>query len=320
MSEVETPGLRALRDEVWMRLTSDPAHLSPKWFYDTAGSELFEEITQLPEYYLSRAEEELLAGWGREWIEQVAPASLIELGAGSARKTRVLLERLEAARPGATYVPLDVAADFLDDTAADLRAEFPALEVRPVVADLGGNLSLPDDLPRPAVFALIGSTLGNFARQAAVELLERIRVAMAPQDRLLLGVDLQPGPQKTEAELVAAYDDAAGVTARFNRNMLAVLNREAGTDFDASVFVHQARYNRSEGRMEMHLVARSDTAVQVPGRGQLKFEAGDAIRTEISCKYERSSLDTLLGAAGLRRTEWVEGPRGRYALVVAVPA
>lgn len=319
MSEVESEALRVLRDEVWMRLTADPVHLSPKWFYDTIGSELFEDITQLPEYYLSRAEEALLDVWGRPWIEAQAPACLVELGAGSARKTRVLLERLEAVRPGATYVPLDVAADFLDDTARELRDEFPNLVVRSVVADLGGDLHLPADLPRPAVFALIGSTLGNFARPAAIDLLQRIRSAMAPGDRLLLGVDLQPGPQKSEAELVSAYDDAAGVTARFNLNMLSVLNREAGTNFNRADFAHEARYERAEGRMEMHLVALRETAVVVPGRGELRLDPGASIRTEISCKYEPGSIDDLLALATLRRIEWVEGARGRYAVVVAEP-
>lgn len=313
----ESADTAALRDEVWQRLNADPVHLSPKWFYDTAGSNLFEEITQLPEYYLSRTEEELLSDWGTGWLAEWAPASLVELGAGSARKTRVLLEALQRVRPGAWYVPVDVAADFLDETAAALRAEFPRLEVQPVVADLTGELEVPPTLPRPAGFALLGSTLGNFATEAAVALLRRVAQAMTSDDRFVLGVDLRPGARKSEAELIAAYDDEAGVTARFNLNMLEVLNRAAGTDFDSGDFVHEARYNRAEGRIEMHLRARRDVQVGVPGRGFVPIGQGATIRTEISCKYDRSVIDTLLGAAGMTCADWVEDTHGRYAMVVA---
>jgi L-histidine N-alpha-methyltransferase len=312
----ENADLAHMRDEVWAGLDDDPPHLSPKWFYDTRGSELFEEITRLPEYYPTRTERELLERWGAEWIAGERPGTMVELGAGSARKTRILLDAMQRARPGALYVPLDVAEEFLEETARALRTEYPELEIVPEVVDLTRPLELSARLRHPAVFALLGGTLGNFAPPAAHRLLSHVRTAMGRWDAFLLGVDLRPGEGKSEAELVAAYDDEQGVTAAFNLNMLVNLNRLAGTDFRVGDFRHRALYNEEEGRIEMHVEAVAATRVSVPGRGALRLAPGETIRTEISCKYDRTVVRELFAGAGLRLERWVTDPRGRYALVV----
>jgi L-histidine N-alpha-methyltransferase len=188
--------------------------------------------------------------------------------------------------------------------------------VQPEVADLSTAFQLRAGLERPLLAALLGSTIGNFPPEPAARLLERVRAMLGPDDAFLMGADLRPGEGKSEAELVAAYDDAQGVTAAFNRNMLHVLNREAGTDFDAAGFEHQALYRRDEGRIEMHLVARAPMTVRVPGRGDLRMELGESIRTEISCKYDRTTVERLFAAAGLAVRDWATDPHGRYALVL----
>lgn len=315
-SRAEAPAVQALRDEVWAHLTRAPRQLSPKWFYDTRGSELFEAITELPEYYPTRTEQALLESWAPGFVERLAPRVLVELGAGSARKTRVLLDAMLAQRADARYVPVDVSADFLEDTARVLRSEYPSLTVTPAVADMSRAFRLPPELPGPALHALLGSTLGNFLPGPAARLLGRVREGLRPGDAFLMGADLRPGPGKSRAELEAAYDDARGVTAEFNRNILTVLNRDAGTDFDPGAWRHHAFYDDTEGRIEMHLVAERPQAVRVPGRGRVAFEAGESIRTEISAKYDRPTVEGLFAEAGLELAEWVADDRARYALAV----
>jgi L-histidine N-alpha-methyltransferase len=311
----EERAVARLRDEVWERLRSRV--LSPRWFYDHRGSELFEEITRLPEYYPTRTELALLEAGAHDWVASLRPGVFVELGAGSARKTRVLLDALQDVRPGAVYVPLDVSAAFLASTAEALRKEYPSLRIEPEVADLTRPLRLDRHGEPPTLFALLGSTLGNFAPPAAVAVLSHVRDAMVPGDTFLLGADLRPGPGKSVAELEAAYDDAAGVTARFNLNMLAVLNERAGTDFDLDDFRHRAFYEPDAGWIEMHLDAPRGATVRVPGRGTVTLEPGASLRTEISSKYDRDTLDALFAGAGLRRREWITDPRGRYAMVFA---
>lgn len=296
-------------------LSRPQKELPPKYFYDTRGSELFEEITRLPEYYLTRTERALLERWMPEWTAALRPRALVELGAGSAAKTRIVLDAMEAADRGATYVPVDVSAEFLADTAAGLRAEYPGLDVVPAVADITEDLDLPG-LPEPTLFAFLGSTVGNFAPGEAVALLRRVREAMRPGDRLLMGVDLRKDPARIEA----AYNDAQGVTAEFNRNMLLVLNREAGTDFDPDAFEHRAFYNRDDHRIEMHLVASAPQTVHVPGMDPVRFAAGESVRTEISCKHDRASVEEMFSAAGLAVERWETDPDGLYALVLGSPA
>jgi L-histidine N-alpha-methyltransferase len=300
--------------EVREGLARPQRELPPKYFYDTRGSQLFEEITRLPEYYLTRAEREILDAWVPALVADLRPASFIELGAGNGEKARIVLDAMTGAG-GVAYMPIDVSAGFLETVADDLGAEYPALDIRPIAADMTLSLPIPSDIERPALFALLGSTIGNFDESHAVRLLRRVRRAMMPDDRFLLGVDLR----KDVATLEAAYNDAAGVTADFNRNMLRVLNRELGADFDPEQFAHRAPYVVRESRIEMHLVARAPQVVTIPDAGVYTFAAGEHILTEISCKYDRGSVERLAATAGLGIYEWRTDARSRFALALLAP-
>jgi L-histidine N-alpha-methyltransferase len=294
-------------------LSRPQKELSPKYFYDRRGSELFDEITRLPEYYLTRTERALLDCWSGPLMAALRPAALVELGAGSADKTRLLLDAMGYAGRGEVYVPIDVSEEFLEDSAARLRDEYPTLGIEPVVGDITDPLELGPDLPAPAVVAFLGSTIGNFDPPGARRLLRNISRALRTGDRFLLGADLRKPP----AIIERAYNDAQGVTAEFNRNVLRVLNRELGADFNLEAFEHRAFYDRTLHRIEMHLVATAGQVAHVPGVGDVAFAAGESIRTEISCKYDRASLTELLGAAGLDIDRWITDSASTYALVVA---
>jgi L-histidine N-alpha-methyltransferase len=299
--------------EVAAGFSASQKELPPKYFYDHRGSELFEEITRLPEYYPTRTERALLETWMPALIPQLGTRTLIELGAGSAEKSRIILRAMR--RQGgvpAVYVPIDVSASFLTVTAGRLRREFPGLSVEPVVADITEDFDPPRRVPHPALYAFLGGTIGNFYPPAAIRLLQRLRAAMEPSDRFLLGVDLRKDVRRIEA----AYNDAQGVTAEFNRNMLLVLNHELGSNFDPTTFDHLAFYEPSTHRIEMHLVSTLDQEVRVPGVGLVSFAAGESIRTEISCKYDRGSVAELFSAAGLSIEHWRPGPESLFALVV----
>jgi L-histidine N-alpha-methyltransferase len=311
-----SPGAEETLAEVRTGLSRPRKELPSKLFYDERGSELFEEITRLPEYYLTRAEQALLQAEVPRWIAEHRPRSLVELGAGSAAKTRVILDAMSGQGTGVTYVPVDISADFLDRTAAALRRQYPGLAVVPVAADFTRSLPLPPSLPRPALLTFLGSTIGNFTTPDAVDLLRRVRAAMHSGDRFLLGVDLR----KDVAVLEAAYDDSRGVTAEFNLNLLRVVNRRFGADFDLDAFRHRAVYDAREHRIEMHLVSTRPQTVHIPGAGDFDFDEGETIRTEISCKYDRQSVVELLVAAGLEAVEWREAPEGLFALSLAAPA
>jgi L-histidine N-alpha-methyltransferase len=302
--------------EVWEGLARPEKELSPKYFYDARGSALFEEITHLPEYYLTKVERALLETWVPGWITDLAPVALVELGAGSAAKTRILLDALPAR---SSFVPLDVSEDLLHETARTLRVEYPHLTVTPEVADLTRPLELSATLPRPALFAFLGSTIGNFPRSQAVHLLSHVRASMFDGDAFLMGADLRPGRGKAREALEAAYNDSRGVTAEFNLNVLRVLNRELGANFDPRAFAHRAFYDDVRGRIEMHLVARCPQVVTLPGAGTVRFREGEGVRTEISCKYDRAAVDDLFLAAGLEVAAWREDDLGRYALVLGRP-
>jgi L-histidine N-alpha-methyltransferase len=306
------PRADLLRDVAW-GLSRPQKELPPKYFYDRRGSELFDEITRLPEYYLTRTERALLDCWSSAMMAALRPASLVELGAGNADKTRLLLDAMVDAGPGELYVPIDVSAEFLEDAAARLRREYPALGIEPLVGDIAEPLELPPDLPAPALIAFLGSTIGNFDPPGARDLLRNVARAMRPGDRFLLGADLRKDPRVIEA----AYNDRQGVTAEFNRNVLRVLNRDLGADFDLSRFEHRAFYDRALHRIEMHLVSTDDQRVRIPGVGVVRFAAGESVRTEISCKHDRASLESLLGAAGMRIERWISDAAASYALVVA---
>ncbi|MEO8335716.1 MAG: L-histidine N(alpha)-methyltransferase [bacterium] len=287
--------------------------LPPTYFYDARGSQLFDEITRLDEYYPTRAERALLDQRASEIVRLTTPRALAELGAGTATKSRVLLRALTQTGP-AQYLPLDVDGDTLELTANTLRTEFPSLDVLPIIADMRDDVAA-HGARHPLLYAFLGSTIGNFDPQVARDLLTRIRATLRPTDRLLLGVDLI----KDVALLHAAYNDARGVTADFNLNVLRVLNRELGADFDLGAFRHRAFYDVAESRIEMHLVACGAQDVQIPQVGDVHFADGESVRTEISCKYDRASATSLLESAGFRLTNWFTEPQPLVALALAEP-
>jgi dimethylhistidine N-methyltransferase len=263
-----------------------------RFFYDTRGSELFEEITRLPEYYPTRAEIAILNAHGAEMARGVPEdAILVEFGSGSSRKTEILIENLPAL---AAYVPIDVSESALSGAKQRLQARFPALIVRPLLADFTRPAALPEDLANaPKLGFFPGSTIGNFAPAGARQLLIKMRDMLAPEGRLLIGVDLK----KDARVLLRAYNDAAGVTAAFNLNLLARINRELDGSFDLASFRHEAIYDPREGRVEMHLVSLRDQTVSVFGLW-FRFFVGETIHTENSYKYSISQFQDLARAAG----------------------
>ena len=331
MAPMKASMAKGMLEEIRWGLSRPQKQLPSKFFYDTRGSELFEAITELPEYYLTRTETGLLKTPVSGWVADMAPASLVELGAGSARKTRILLAAMAPGIPEGvhkstyertykrTYAPVDVAGDFLLATAELLRVEDPSLDIRPQVRDITWDLDFVDDLPGSVLIALLGSTIGNFVGKEARELLSNVRSAMGESDLFLLGADLRPGEGKTIERLEAAYNDTQGVTAQFNLNMLRVLNRDAGTDFDLSAFRHRAFYNEGEGRIEMHLVAETAQEVRIPGGDVARIGAGESIRTELSCKYDRPVLTGMLEAASLEIVRWCTDEDGLYAMALVSP-
>jgi L-histidine N-alpha-methyltransferase len=305
--------------EVWEGLSEAPRTLSSKYFYDTRGSELFVEITGLAEYYPTRTERTLLERRGQELLRHHAPRALLELGAGSAKKTRVLLDAMETRDGGGVYIPQDVSGEFLEETARRLRDEYPHLEVSPLVGDLTHPFEPDLEVPRPVMVALLGSTIGNFTDAQATEILTNIQSFLQPGDRFLMGADLRPSAGKSVDELEAAYNDARGVTAEFNRNILANLNRRLGTDFQPDRFQHQAFYHVEGARIEMHLVSQGPQTIRIPGQGIVELENGESIRTEISRKWDRPSVERLFALGELELLEWITDERERYALAVGGP-
>jgi dimethylhistidine N-methyltransferase len=281
----------AFATDVIAGLTHHPKYLSPKYFYDATGSNLFEQITVLPEYYPTRTELEILRERGDE-IAAIVPenAALIEFGAGATTKVRQLLDRCRIE----TYVPVDISGDFLNEQARDLGRDHPDLKIYPVVADITTPFELPDDakaLPKVGFFP--GSTLGNFEPHEACAFLRSARKILGDGALLVIGVDLE----KDEAILRAAYNDAAGVTASFNLNLLVRINRELGGNFDLSGFVHHALYNRERHRIEMHLVSRKAQTVRLLGRN-ITFRMGESIHTENSYKYSMERFGALARGSG----------------------
>lgn len=303
----------AMLAEVAAGLARPQKELSPKFFYDRHGSQLFEAITELPEYYLTRTERALLQQWAPHCVAALRPRTLVELGAGSAAKTRILLDAMQAAGSAERYVPVDISAEFLAQSAEELRREYPRLEVAPCVADISGNFALPTEGPGPVLIAFLGSTIGNFAPPAAVHLLRQVRLAMRTEDRLLLGVDLRKDP----ARLEAAYNDARGITAQFNRNVLHVLNRDLGANFAVYNFAHRAIYNAADHCVEMHLVSTEPQQVHIPGAATVQFAEGETIRTEISCKHDRGSAEAMLQEAGLEVACWRTDAENLFAVLLA---
>ncbi|MGX1885092.1 L-histidine N(alpha)-methyltransferase [Streptomyces sp. NPDC055287] len=301
-----------LRADVLHGLTRTPKVLPPKWFYDARGSELFEEITRLPEYYPTRAEREILIARAPEIAAATRARTLVELGSGSSEKTRHLLDALLPALD--SYVPVDVSESALTAAAASLLEERPALSVHALIADFTRGLALPGT-PGPRLVAFLGGTIGNLLPDERSVFLKSVRSLLAPGDALLLGTDLV----KDEETLVAAYDDAQGVTAAFNKNVLSVIDRELGADFDPDDFDHVAVWDRGHEWIEMRLRARTALTVKIRELDiAVAFEAGEEIRTEISAKFRREGVRRELAGAGLDLREWWTDGDERFALSLAV--
>jgi L-histidine N-alpha-methyltransferase len=300
-----------LRADVLHGLTRSPKELPPKWFYDARGSELFEEITRLPEYYPTRAEREILIARAPDIAAATGARTLVELGSGSSEKTRFLIDAL---LPGLdSYVPVDVSESALTGAAEALLAERPGLHLHALVADFTRGLALPGT-PGPRLVAFLGGTIGNLLPAERGVFLRSVRTMLAPGDALLLGTDLV----KDEATLVAAYDDAAGVTAAFNKNVLAVIARELDADVRPDDFDHVALWDREREWIEMRLRARHALTVKIPELDlAVPFEAGEEIRTEVSAKFRQAGVRAELAAAGLELTHWWTDEEGRFALSLA---
>lgn len=310
----ETRAFTRMAEDIRRGLTSDPRWLPPKYFYDEAGGELFERITELPEYYLTRAEESILSEVAHDLVARVCPRDLVELGPGSCRKVRRLLDALDAATP-VRYVAIDVGREALLHAVAALADEYPSLHAHAVVADFERHLRcLPLPVGRRLVLFL-GSTIGNFPPPARRVLLGQIRRLVGQDGRLLLGVDLV----KDRRVLEAAYDDAEGVTREFNRNILRVVNRAMDADFRPHAFRHLARYDAEAARIEMHLVASTRQRVHLGRLGLvLDFEEGESIWTESSYKFTRESTTAALAEAGLELEDWFTDREQRFGLALAV--
>ncbi len=288
-------------DEIVQGLSASPKRIAPKFFYDSEGSRLFDEITRLPEYYPTRSEVEILAAHAKD-IAALLPdkAALIEFGSGASTKARILLR---ASPQVAAYVPVDISRDFLEREAADLRRDFPQLTVRPVAADFTKPFALPDDIRRlPHAGFFPGSTIGNFEPHEACAFLQHARRIIGAGGLLIIGVDLI----KDREVLHAAYNDSRGVTEQFNLNLLQRLNREFGADFNPAAFEHHAFYNRERNRIEMHLASLRRQKVRIAG-SVIDFRSGETIHTENSYKYSPESFLSLARGAGwLPVTMWTD--------------
>jgi dimethylhistidine N-methyltransferase len=293
-------------------LTAEPKYLSCRYFYDREGSRLFAAICELPEYYPTRAETEILERHARE-IASLFPndVTIIELGSGNAVKTRRLLEALLPDRR-VRYVPIDICRPVLEESAADLLQRFPRLEIVAVAAEYHEGLRyLRRELARPRLILWLGSNIGNFTRAEAATFLRRVRDTMTSADRMLVGVDLR----KDQAVLEAAYNDAAGGTAAFNRNLLARINHELHSNFDLSAFQHRAIYNQDLGRIEMYLVSTRVQSVTIGRIGlTVGFAAGETIHTENSYKYSLAEIHAVAAAAGLQDQCFWQDEAGRFNL------
>jgi L-histidine N-alpha-methyltransferase len=309
-----TSGESAFRSEVLRGLLANPKSLPPKLFYDEAGAALFERITTLPEYYLTRAELEILQARASEIARLAGPAcTLVEYGSGAGRKVRLLLDAMECP---AAYVPIDISAEQLAAVASEIAAAYPSVAVHPLAADYTRPIALPaiGGAERRLAF-FPGSTIGNLTPTEAIGFLSRVRRTVGPGGALVLGVDRV----KSTSALHAAYNDADGVTAAFNCNVLARINRELGADFRLAHFAHRAFFNEAESRVEMHLVSLVAQTVAVAG-ARIRFEAGETIWTESSYKYDRARLEALVSASGFTVTRlWTDAAARFWVAFLEVP-
>jgi L-histidine N-alpha-methyltransferase len=301
----------ALRADVHRGLSGRPKTLPPKWFYDAHGSDLFERITELPEYYPTRAERDILLARSGDIAAATRARTLVELGSGSSEKTRHLIDALTQLH---TYVPVDVSESALRQAGQALAAERPGLDVHALIADFTAELTLPDT-PGPRLVAFLGGTIGNLLPAERAAFLASVRALLAPGDALLLGTDLV----KDEEVLVRAYDDGAGVTAAFNKNVLTVINRELGADFEPAAFDHVAVWDAGHEWIEMRLRSRTAQTVKVPALDlAVHFAAGEEMRTEVSAKFRQEGVRAELSAAGLELAHWWTDGAGRFALSLSV--
>ena len=302
----------AFRADVLQGLAQPRKAIPARWFYDMRGSQLFEAITQVPEYYPTRTETALLKAHSGEVAERVgADATVVEFGSGSSIKTRILL----GAMPRATYVPIDICGEFLEEACTALQRLFPALRIMPVEANFMNPVQLPlrpDEAPRAMLGFFPGSTIGNLIPEAAVDLLRSMRETLGESAHLLIGIDRVKEPRR----LVSAYDDAQGVTALFNLNLLQRINRELGGSIPVGEFRHVARWNPTASRIEMHLEARRAIRFEVDGHA-FRMEGGETIHTENCHKYRPGEMRLLLAAGGWRELEHWTDPQGDFSLILA---
>ncbi|WP_059014005.1 L-histidine N(alpha)-methyltransferase [Mycobacterium sp. M26] len=305
---------QALRSDVRTGLQQSPKSLPPKWFYDAVGSDLFDQITRLPEYYPTRAESQILRAESAAISAASGADTLVELGSGTSEKTRMLLAALREHGSLRRFIPFDVDAGVLESAGAALQSEFPGLEIDAVCGDFEEHLAkIPGGGRR--LFVFLGSTIGNLTPGPRAEFLSSLADVLEPGDSLLLGTDLV----KDAERLVRAYDDSAGVTAQFNRNVLAVVNRELDADFAVEQFTHVARWNADEERIEMWLRADTPQHVHIGALDlSVDFGEGEQMLTEVSCKFRPDAVARELADAGLRRTHWWTDPAGDFGLSLAV--
>ena len=297
-------------------LTDMPKHLPSKWFYDPRGSRLFEDITRLPEYYLTRAETEILEVHADDIVGSVRPEEIVELGSGYSVKTKLLIDAMQRAGSGSRYVPIDISEDALWGAAQHLCTYYPWLAIDGLVGDYFSDL---DKVPRRGrrLMTFLGSTIGNYEEAERKEFLAALGDMLAPGDALLLGVDLV----KAEEWLIAAYNDAAGVTAEFNRNMLHVLNRELDADFRVDDFDYAVEWNEPRACVEMGLRATRPMTVNLARIGlQITFVEGELLHNEVSCKFTRTTAADELSTAGMALDGWYTDRLHRFALALARPA
>ncbi|MBB5826438.1 MULTISPECIES: L-histidine N(alpha)-methyltransferase [Micromonospora] len=302
---------RSLRDDVRTGLTARPKWLPPKWFYDARGSELFEEITRLPEYYPTRAERSVLARRAGDVAELTGAKTLIELGSGSSEKTRLLLDAFTRRGGLGTFVPLDVSVSALRQSTEQIATDYPGLRVRGIVGDFTRHLDrLPTGGRRLVIF--LGGTIGNLLPAERAGFLAAMRASLEPGDWLLIGTDLVKDP----SIVVPAYDDAAGVTAEFNRNVLRVVNRELGADFDPEAFAHVALWDPEQEWIEMRLRAERPVRARVLDL-DVEFAAGEELRTEVSAKFRPAGIAGELAAAGFTAREFWTDADGLFGVTLA---
>jgi L-histidine Nalpha-methyltransferase len=308
--------LATLAGDVRAGLSATPKSLPPKYFYDSRGSELFERITELPEYYPTRIEQAILDEVGSEIVDRVQPAELVELGPGSARKTNALLDPMHGSGRARRYVPVDVSESAVEETATRLAGEYDGLAIHGIVGDFERDLERIPQSDDRRLIAFLGGTIGNFNALERSVMLAKMREQLGPEDRLLIGTDLV----KDRERLEAAYNDTAGVTAEFNRNVLNVINANLDADLDPERFEHRALYDERRQWIEMHLCARGAHEARIDALDmEVTFDEGEHIRTEISCKFTEGRLEREYARAGLDLLDVYTDSERLFALSLAGP-